>query len=231
VTEAKTDHPPRRLYGRAKGPKLRDRPTRLMATLYPQLAVDVSAPIDPATLFDCQVQDLWFEVGFGKGEHLIAQAQANPHVGLIGAEPFLNGMAACVGLVEDTGLKNVRLYRGDALDVLEKLPDASLSRVFILHPDPWPKSRHAKRRFVNNGPLDLVAAKLIAGGELRIGTDHPVYLEHTLAVMDGRQDFSCFSGSARQDWQQRPADWPETRYEQWSLAEERPVWYLRYRRV
>jgi tRNA (guanine-N7-)-methyltransferase len=227
VTEPKTEIPARRLYGRSKGAKMRARPVRLMADLYPQLAVDVSASLDPATLFETPVQALWFEVGFGKGEHLISQAQANPDVGMIGAEPFLNGMAACVGRVEDTGLKNVRLYRGDALDVLEKLPDQSLSRVFILHPDPWPKVRHAKRRFVNNGPLDMIAAKMKLGTELRIGTDHPVYLEHTLAIMQDRPDFSWMAGN---DMATRPEHWPETRYEQWALSEHRPVWYLRYTR-
>lgn len=228
-----TTEPPanaRRLYGRSKGAKLRARPQHLMAELYPKLAVPVSAPIHLATLFGKSYTQLWFEVGFGKGEHFIAQAQAHPDVALIGAEPFLNGMAACVGLVEDTGVTNVRLYRGDALDVLEQLPDASLSRVFILHPDPWPKLRHAKRRFVNNGPLDILSAKMKPGSELRIGTDHPVYLAHTLRVMQQRPDFA-WQAETPVDWTRRPADWPETRYEQWSLGEDRPVWYLRYLKV
>jgi tRNA (guanine-N7-)-methyltransferase len=230
VTKPQSEIPARRLYGRSKGAKMRARPLRLMEELYPELAVDVAASIDPSNLFGRKVPELWFEVGFGKGEHLIAQAQAHPQAGLIGAEPFLNGMAACVGLVEDTAVQNVRLYRGDALDVLEKLPDQSLSRVFILHPDPWPKFRHAKRRFVNNGPLDIIAAKMKPGAELRIGTDHPVYLAHTLQVMQGRADF-IWQAETLADWSARPADWPDTRYEQWSLGEDRPVWYLRYLRA
>ncbi len=230
MTHPDSDIPARRLYGRSKGAKLRARPARLMADLYPQLSVPVDAPIVPENLFGKKSAQLWFEVGFGKGEHLIAQAQANPDVALIGAEPFLNGMAACVGLVDDTGVKNVRLYRGDALDVLEKLPDASLSRVFILHPDPWPKLRHAKRRFVNAAPLDIISRKMISGAELRIGTDHPVYLTHTLQVMQGRHDF-VWQVECADDWTRRPEDWPDTRYEQWSLGEDRPVWYLRYLRA
>ena len=112
---------------------------------------------------------LWFEIGFGKGEHLATQAEANPQVGLVGCEPFLNGVVGALNEIEARGLTNVRLHMGDALDVLERLPDASLSRVFLLHPDPWPKARHAKRRFVNPGPLDVISAKLKPGGELRVG--------------------------------------------------------------
>src|SRR5690606_21723023 len=114
--------------------------------------------------------------------------------------------------VDTRALTNVRLHMGDALDVLERLPDDSLERVFLLHPDPWPKARHAKRRFVNPGPLDLIAAKLKSGGELRIGTDHPIYCRWTLMQMGRRTDFAWLAGRPA-DWQVRPADWPETRYE------------------
>ena len=119
---------------------------------------------------------------------------------------------------------------GDALDVLDRLPPASLSRAFLLHPDPWPKLRHARRRFVNPGPLDLLASRLQQGAELRIGTDHPVYVRWTLMQMARRADFVWQAGGPA-DWQQRPADWPQTRYEAKARRLGHEVWYLRYRRA
>jgi len=219
-----------RLYGRHKGPKLRQRPQRLIETLLPRLAVPATGPLDPAALFGRPLPRLWLEIGFGKGEHLAAQAAAHPDAGLIGCEPYLNGMAACLGQIEEAGLDNIRLHMGDARDIIARLPDRSLDRVFLLHPDPWPKARHAKRRFVNPDPLDLLARKLRPGAELRIGTDHPVYLRWTLMQMARRADF-VWTAERAADWSERPADWPETRYEAWARAEGRPVWYLRYRRT
>lgn len=175
------------------------------------------------------MRPLWFEIGFGSGEHLAAQAAANPGVGLIGCEPFLNGVVGALGHIREHDLANVRLHMGDALDVLERLPDASLSRVFLLHPDPWPKARHAKRRFVNPGPLDLIAAKLAPGGELRIGTDHATYCRWTLMQMGNRADFDWLAASPA-DWQVRPADWPQTRYEAKARRLGHEVWYFRYQR-
>lgn len=211
-----------RLYGRAKGQKLRARPTALMEQLYPRLAVNLDALTAPP-------QPLALEIGFGKGEHLVAQAIAAPQTSFIGCEPFLNGMAACLGLIEDNALRNIQLYRGNALDVLDRLPDGCLERVFLLHPDPWPKQRHAKRRFINLKPLEAVARTLMTGGELRLATDHPVYMAWALEVM---QNHPSFTWSAEQpaDWQIRPADWPATRYGEWAAGEGRPVWYLRWTR-
>jgi tRNA (guanine-N7-)-methyltransferase len=229
VTTQTSDTATQRLYGRSKGAPLRQRPQRLMAELYPQLAVDCMHAIDPAALFDRPMKALWLEIGFGKGEHLVANALANPDIGHIGCEPFLNGMAACVGQIEDTGVTNVRLYHGNALDVVAQLPDTSVARLFILHPDPWPKFRHAKRRVVNDDRLAMFARIMPSGGALRIGTDDPTYLAHTLMVM-GRQPEFMWQADSAADWSVRPADWPETRYEQWALSEGRPVWYLRYLR-
>jgi tRNA (guanine-N7-)-methyltransferase len=225
-----SDTATQRLYGRSKGAPLRQRPQRLMAELYPQLAVDCTQPVDPDALFGRPLAGLWLEIGFGKGEHLIANALANPDIGHIGCEPFLNGMAACVGQIEDTGVGNVRLYHGNALDVVAQLPDASVARLFILHPDPWPKFRHAKRRVINDDRLAMFVRVMQPGSELRIGTDHPGYLAHALEVMQRQPDFSWLA-EAPQDWSVRPADWPETRYEQWALSEGRPVWYLRFLRT
>ena len=200
----------------------------LVETLLPQVAVP-GGLLDETALFGDE-RPLWFEVGFGSGEHLAAQAAANPDVGLIGAEPFLNGVVGALGHIHTGGLTNVRLHMGDALDVLDRLPDAALARAFVLHPDPWPKARHAKRRFVNPGPLDVLAAKLMPGAELRIGTDHPVYCRWTLLQMQRRSDFR-WEAAGPADWQVRPADWPPTRYEAKARRLGHEVWYLRYRRV
>jgi len=116
---------------------------------------------------------------------------------------------------------------GDALEVLERLPDASLGRVFLLHPDPWPKARHAKRRFMNPGPLDVVARKLRPGGEVCVWTDHPIYMQWTAMQMNRRDDF-LWTAESPKNWEIRPDDWPATRYGQWAESEGRPIWYFRY---
>ena len=170
---------------------------------------------------------LELEVGFGGGEHLAWQAEQRPGAGFIGAEPFLNGIVGLLGHVRDRELSNVRLYRGDALDVLERLPDASLARVYLLHPDPWPKARHAKRRMMNHGPLDLIAAKLQPGGEFRLGTDDPTYCRWSCMVMNARSDFA-WTARRPADFLERPADWPETRYERKARRQGHEVWYFRY---
>lgn len=173
---------------------------------------------------------LELEIGFGAGEHLAAQAAARPDHGFIGCEPFLNGVVAALGHLRDRALTNVRLHMGDALDVLRRLPDASLERVYLLHPDPWPKARHAKRRFMNPGPMTIIAAKLKPGGEFRFGTDHPVYVRHAMVVMAARRDFE-WQAQTPADFLERPADWPETRYERKARRLGHEVWYFRYRRI
>jgi len=219
----------RRLYGRSKGRPLRPAQAALVEELLPQVAVPEQGPLDSRRLFGDE-RPLHFEIGFGAGEHLAWQAERRPGDGFVGAEPFLNGVAAALGHVRDRGLANVRLHMGDALGVLERLPGASLSGVYLLHPDPWPKARHAKRRMVSDGPLDLIAAKLKPGGELRLGTDDPVYCRWAMMVMGRRRDFD-WQAEAAGDFLERPADWPETRYEAKARREGREVWYFRYRRA
>jgi tRNA (guanine-N7-)-methyltransferase len=158
-----------------------------------------------------------------------------PDHGFIGAEPFLNGVAQALVHVSGDGaahppLGNVRLHHGDALQVLRRIPDGGLAFVYLLHPDPWPKARHAKRRMMNDGPLDLIAAKLKPGGEFRFGTDHPVYLRHALMVMRRHADAFEWLADGPQDWQRRPGGWPETRYEAKARRLGHEVWYFRYRR-
>ncbi|MGQ0588617.1 MAG: tRNA (guanine(46)-N(7))-methyltransferase TrmB [Sphingosinicella sp.] len=219
----------RRLYGRSKGRPLRAGQSELVERLLPQIAVPMEGPIDPHALFGDNCP-LHFEIGFGGGEHLAYRADLLPDHGFIGVEPFLNGVAAALGHIGEKHLANVRLHMGDALDVLERLPDASLRFVYLLHPDPWPKARHAKRRMINPGPLDLIAAKMEQGGEFRLGTDDPTYCRWAMMVMSGRRDLEWLAESAK-DFLVRPGGWPETRYEAKARREGREVWYFRYRRV
>jgi tRNA (guanine-N7-)-methyltransferase len=219
-----------RLYGRSSGHKLRAGQQQLVDELLPKIEVPAEGEITATRLFGHD-RPLHFEIGFGGGEHLAYRADLLPDHGFIGCEPFLNGVATALAHIRDQHLANVRLWRGDALDVLRRLPDASLSFVYLLHPDPWPKSRHAKRRMVNDGPADLVAAKLKPGGELRIATDHPVYLEWTLMVMQRHTNQFEWLAEKPTDFLERPGGWPGTRYEAKAAREGRRAYYLRYRRL
>ena len=218
-----------RLYGRSTGHKLRKSQQYLVDTLLPQIEVPAEGEVTALRLFGDD-RPLHFEIGFGSGEHLAGQAMLRPDHGFIGCEPFLNGVVGALNHIRDEELSNVRLHMGDALTVLERLPDASLDRLYLLHPDPWRKARHAKRRMVNNGPLDLIAAKLKPGCEFRLGTDHPVYVRWAMMVMNGRRDFEWQAKTA-EDFLTRPADWPETRYERKARRKGHEVWYFRYIRV
>ena len=171
-----------RLYGRSVGKRLRAAQQALVEELLPQIAVPAEGEITSQRLFGDD-RPLHFEIGFGGGEHLAHRADLLPDHGFIGAEPFLNGVASALGHVSEQRLANVRIQHGDALEVLRRIPDAALTMAYLLHPDPWPKARHAKRRMVNDGPMKLIAQKLKSGGEFRFGTDHPVYLRHALMVM------------------------------------------------
>jgi tRNA (guanine-N7-)-methyltransferase len=217
----------RRLYGRRQGHKLRAGQAALVEELLPEVAVPETGPLDARALFDDD-RPLEVEIGFGAGEHLAAQAEAHPERGYIGCEPFLNGVVGALGHLRDRALVNILLHMGDALTVLERLPDASLTRVYLLHPDPWPKARHAKRRMVNPGPIDVIAAKLVPGGEFRLGTDDPTYCRWAMMVMNARRDFEWLAREPR-DFLERPADWPETRYERKARRQGHEVWYFRYR--
>jgi tRNA (guanine-N7-)-methyltransferase len=219
----------RRLYGRAQGHPLRERPQRLVDDLLPTLAVPPQGPLSAESLFG-DSRPLALEIGFGKGEHLAFQAARRPDWGFIGAEPYLNGVAGLLAEVEDQNLRNVRIHRGDALDVLERLPDASLSAAYLLHPDPWPKARHAKRRFVNPGPLALIHAKLRAGAQFRIATDHVNYMRHVMFVMQNQPAFE-WTAETPADWEDIPEDWPDTRFAQKARKLGHSVWRLIYTRL
>ncbi len=224
------DETRRIFYGRRRGRKLHAGKRELMAATLPEFAIDLDDGLkQPRDLFDPPVTRLWLEIGFGTGEHLAAQARAHPDVGLIGCEPFLNGVATLVEAIDADALENIRVFADDARDMLDALPDASIERCFILFPDPWPKRRHHRRRFISTANLDSLARVLADGAELRLASDHREYVRwmlfHTLA-------HGAFAWTARgpADWRQRPPDWPATRYEAKALARGGDCAYLRFRR-
>ena len=218
-----------RLYGRAKGKPLRAGQQDLVDRLLPAISVPGEGEVSSEALFG-EERPLHFEIGFGGGEHLAFRADLLPDHGFIGCEPFLNGVAQALTHVRDAHLGNLRIHHGDSLEVLARVPDGALSFVYLLHPDPWPKARHAKRRMMNDGPLDLIARKLRPGGEFRFGTDHPIYLRHALMVM--RRHCQSFEWLCQRplDFQRRPGGWPETRYEAKARVQGHEVWYFRFRR-
>ena len=219
-----------RLYGRSTGRKLRTEQAALMETLLPQIAVPAEGDITARRLFGDD-RPLHLEIGFGAGEHLAYRADLLPDHGFIGCEPFINGVAVALTHVRDQGLTNVRLHMGDALDVIRRIPDRALSFVYLLHPDPWPKNRHAKRRMMNDGPIEMIAAKLKPGGEFRMATDHPVYLNHALMIMQRHRDIFEWLVEKPADWLTYPGGWPETRYAAKARREGRSPHQFRYRRL
>ena len=219
-----------RLYGRSSGHKLRLGQVELIERLLPQIAVPADGPVTTKGLFGDD-RPLHFEIGFGSGEHLAYRANLLPDHGFIGAEPFVNGVATALGHVRDGGLANVRLWMGDAIEVLERVPDGALTMLYLLHPDPWHKARHSKRRMVNDGPVGLFAAKLKVGGELRIATDHPVYLNWALMVMQRFTKRFEWLAESPADFLEPVGGWIETRFGAKSRREGRRPYYLRYRRI
>jgi tRNA (guanine-N7-)-methyltransferase len=173
--------------------------------------------------------DVWLEIGFGAGEHLAAQAQSNPGIGFIGVEPYVAGMAKLLAKITAAGLQNIRLYQSDARDLIKALPDASLGCVFVLFPDPWPKTRHHKRRLISTAMLDSLARVLRCGAELRFATDDRSYLIWTLERLLSHPAYHWIARSPG-DWRNRPQDWPETRYEAKARRAGRICTYLRFRR-
>jgi tRNA (guanine-N7-)-methyltransferase len=219
-----------RLYGRSSGHKLRPGQQALIDNLLPAIGVPDEGEVTSLALFG-EERPLHFEIGFGSGEHLAYRADLLPDHGFIGAEPFVNGVATALGHLRDRHLANVRLWMGDALHVLRRIPDSALSFIYLLHPDPWPKARHAKRRMVNDGPLSLFAAKLKPGGELRIATDDPTYLDWTLMVMPRHSQQFDWLATRPKDFLEPSGGWIETRYGAKSRREGRNPYYLRYRRI
>jgi len=216
-------------FGRRRGRPLRAGMQALLDQRLPVLAVPggPDAPVDPRAWFARPVRAVWLEIGFGGGEHLAWQARANPEVGLIGGEPFLNGVASLLRHLDNDAGDNVRILADDARPLLETLPAGSLERIFVLHPDPWPKRRHHFRRLIQHASVARFHDLLAPGGELRIATDDIGYLRWILARVTAHPGLR-WTGRRMADWRSRPDDWPETRYEAKARREGREPAYLRF---
>jgi tRNA (guanine-N7-)-methyltransferase len=213
-------------FGRRKGKKLRPGQADLFGTLLPRLRLDPSAGLpDPAGLFGKPVDEVWLEIGFGGGEHLLARARAHPRVGIIGCEPFVNGMAKMLAVIDAEGLDSIRLYDGDAGDLIDALAPASLSRVYLLYPDPWPKRRHNKRRFVSDERLARIGRIMKPGARFFFASDIDHYVGWTLARIGRSPDFTWTAETA-DDWRRPFEGWPGTRYEAKALREGRVPSYI-----
>lgn len=222
---------PLRSFGRRRARKLSPRQAELLDGGLRRFALDLSQPApQPLTGLFTDARDVWLEIGFGGGEHLLWQAGHNPDIGFIACEPFIDGVVKVIDGAEAAQLENILLHADDVRDVLPWLPSASIARAFVLFPDPWPKKRHIKRRLVNADLLGELARIIRPGGELRLATDIADYARAMLMVVRHEPRFRWL---ARQpaDWRQRPDDWPETRYEQKAVREGRRRYFFRLERM
>jgi len=215
-----TSHPPLRSYGRLKSRPIKPRQAALMDTLLPSLRAPLE-PFEPRALMD-GAAEAWLEIGFGGGEHLAAQAARRPDVLFIGAEPFQNGVASALRHIDEAGLTNVRVHDGDARELLARMPDASLERIFVLFPDPWPKARHHKRRLLQADVAAELARVLKVGGRLRFASDWANYVDWSLELLSATPGLTWTANQAA-DWRAPPADHVTTRYEEKRLGDCAPV--------
>ncbi|GBF27730.1 tRNA (guanine-N(7)-)-methyltransferase [bacterium MnTg02] len=220
-----------RLYGRHRSHSLSQRQQALYESLLPRLRIDCAkaAPNDLGKLFASPKSDVWLEIGFGAGEHLAWQAQQQPDIGIIGCEPYINGVAKLLSQIELDGLQNIRIFDDDARLLFDWLPDASIGRVFLLFSDPWPKKRHRKRRFVTLVTLDQLARIMRPDAQLRVASDVGDFVRTTLLAIQSHDDFHWLNNGPS-DWRSRPSDWPETRYEQKAIGAGRTPVYLSFAR-
>jgi tRNA (guanine-N7-)-methyltransferase len=218
-------------FGRRKGKTLRPRQREALENVLPDLLVDVTepAPEHLAALFPVPVGPINLEIGFGGGEHLLHEARSSPATGFIGIEPFQNGLAKAATIIEREDIRNVRLFDRDAAILLDWLPAGSLSRIDLLYPDPWPKMRHWKRRFVTPQNLARIGRCLKPGGLFRFASDVDAYVKWTLREV-GRNDRLIWTADCLDDCRQPWPGWPGTRYEAKAVAEERRTAYLVFRR-
>lgn len=218
-----------RLYGRRHSRRLRPGRRELLQTRLPELRIALprgDTPLDPRRLFPSDVTDIWLEIGFGGGEHLSELAAADPALGLIGCEPYLSGVASLLASLEARGAANVRIFDDDARLLLSALAEASIGRVFLLFPDPWPKARHHRRRFIAADTLVQLARVLRDGGELWFASDHADYVRWTLEHIGRNSSFRC-SPCYSKDQYSRPTREFATRYERKALARGAHCTFLR----
>jgi tRNA (guanine-N7-)-methyltransferase len=226
------DQSQRAFFGRRKGHALTPRQAALFDTALPRLALDLTkpAPADLHALFANATAEVRLEIGFGGAEHLIAQAQANPRSGFIGSDAFVNAIGKALAAIDDNKLANIRLHVGDASALIDWLPAASLTRIDLLYPDPWPKRRHWKRRFIQDDSLKRLARILSVGGELRFATDIADYLAWALARVLRSPDFA-WTAERADDWRKAWPDYSATRYEAKAKREGRVPAYFIFRRI
>ena len=221
-----------RSFGRKRGRGLSPRQQGLMSSVMRRVAIDLAAapPQNASLLFDPPCHEVWLEIGFGGGEHLLWQAAANPGAGFLGCEPFEEGIAKVVTAIDEKAMPNIRLYADDARNLLRWLPEASVAKAFVLFPDPWPKRKHAKRRLFSVATLKLLARVLKPGAELRLATDIGDYARTSLLAVTKCPEFRWLADGP-QSWRRRGADWPSTRYEAKALREGRRCYFFRFQRV
>jgi len=222
-----------RLYGRRKGKKLRPLQEKLLQSVLPRLSIALPAagePLDPRQFFPPGLEDVWLEIGFGGGEHLAAQASSHAGIGFIGCEPYVNGMAKILAQIEAHAIGNIRLFAGDAAELLGWAPEHSLARIDLIHPDPWPKRRHWKRRFVQDATIASLARVLKPAGEFRFVSDISDYCAWTLAHFSRSPDF-VWSAERASDWREPWPDYTMTRYGRKAEREGRQAAYLRFRKI
>ncbi len=232
MTEGRKSRSTEAFFGRRRGKTIRPQQAQALADGLARYRLDLdrAAPVDIRTLFSAEVADVRLEIGFGGGEHLRHEAAGHPGTGFIGVEPFVNSMAKMMASLADAPLDNLRVYDNDATQLLDWLPDASLSGIDLLYPDPWPKKKHWKRRFVSGVNLDRFARVLKAGGTFRFASDIDTYVNWTLLHCAAHGGFAWEAAQA-DDWRKAYPGWPGTRYEAKALREERTPAYLAFRRT
>ncbi len=219
-------------YGRRHGRPVRTQAAEAVASLLPRLKLDLTqpAPADLKTLFPVPVERVRLEIGFGGGEHVISEAGREPQSGFIGVEPFINGMSRCMQTLESEPRPNLRVYDDDATQLLDWLPANSIAEIDLLYPDPWPKKKHWKRRFVSQVNLDRFARVLQPAGTFRFASDIAHYINWTLLHIRAHSEFEWVVERA-DDWRQPYPGWQSTRYEAKALREGRTPAYLSFRRI
>ncbi len=220
-----------KFFGRRKGKALTKASQDRFDSILPTVSIEITenTVFNAEEIFGNEINELWFEVGFGGGEHMAWQAQNHKHVSIIGCEPYLNGTAKVLKEIEEDEINNIRIYPNDARHIMDKMPDACLDKAFALFGDPWRKYRHRYRRFIGPDNLDRFARILKDGAILRIATDHPIYLQWILRWTPVHPDFEWLDEGPK-DWGIRKSDWPETRYERKAVREGRKSSYLTFRR-